>query len=54
MKTDKPDHGPKFSTTHGVNVASWRKGGIAYVYVGKTPRDMMDRYIGALRAETGA
>ena len=54
MKTDKPDHDPKFSTAHGVNVASWRKGGIAYVYVGKTPRDMMDRYIGAIRADTGA
>ena len=54
MKTDKADHGPKFSTAHGVNVAAWRKGGIAYVFVGRTPRDVMDRYIGAIRAETGA
>lgn len=54
MKTDKADHGPKFSTSHGVNVAAWRKGGIAYVFVGRTPRDMMDRYIGAIRADSGA
>lgn len=54
MKTDKPDHGPKFSTAHGLNVASWRAKGIAYVYVGKTPRDMMDRYIAAMQAQTGA
>ena len=45
MNTDKPDHAPKFSTAHGLNVASWRSKGIAYVYVGKTPRDVMDRYI---------
>ncbi|MFT5485409.1 MAG: anti-sigma factor RsiW [Paracoccaceae bacterium] len=54
MKTDKPDHGPKFSTAHGLNVASWRAKGIAYVYVGKTPRDVMDRYIDAMRTQTGA
>jgi anti-sigma factor RsiW len=54
MKTDMPDHGPKFSTAHGVNVATWRKGGIAYVLVGRTPRDAMDRYIGAIRSATGA
>lgn len=54
MKTDKPDHAPKFSTAHGLNVASWRAKGIAYVYVGKTPRDVMDRYIDAMRAQTGA
>jgi anti-sigma factor RsiW len=54
MKTDKPDHGPKFSTAHGLNVASWRAKGIAYVYVGKTPRDMMNRYIAAMQAQSGA
>lgn len=54
MKTDKPDHEPKFSTAHGLNVASWRRNGIAYVYVGKTPRDVMDRYIDAMRTQTGA
>lgn len=54
MKTDKPDHAPKFSTAHGLNVASWRAKGIAYVYVGKTPRDVMDRYIDAMRTQTGA
>jgi anti-sigma factor RsiW len=54
MKTDKPDHDPKFSTAHGLNVASWRSKGIAYVYVGKTPRDDMDRYIDAMRTQTGA
>jgi len=54
MKTDKPDHGPKFSTAHGLNVASWRSKGIAYVYVGKTPREVMDRYIAAMQAQTGA
>lgn len=54
MRTDKPDHDPKFSTAHGLNVASWRRNGIAYVYVGKTPRDVMDRYIDAMRTQTGA
>lgn len=54
MKTDKPDHDPKFSTAHGLNVASWRAKGIAYVYVGKTPRDIMDRHIAAMRTQTGA
>ena len=54
MKTDKPDHEPKYSQAHGVNVASWRSKGIAYVYVGNTPRDVMDRYIGEMRAQTGA
>ena len=54
MKTDKPDHDPKFSTAHGLKVASWRSKGIAYVYVGKTPRDVMDRYIDAIRTQTGA
>lgn len=54
MKTDKPDHEPKFSTAHGLNVASWRRNGIAYVYVGKTPRAVMDRYIDAMRTQIGA
>tara|TARA_R110002072_G_scaffold140427_4_gene284699 strand:- start:1872 stop:2639 length:768 start_codon:yes stop_codon:yes gene_type:complete len=54
MKTDKADHAPRYSTAHGLNVASWRSGGIAYVYVGKTPRDVMDRYIGAMRTQIGA
>lgn len=54
MNTDKPDHAPKFSTAHGLNVASWRSKGIAYVCVGKTPRDVMDRYIDAMRTQTGA
>lgn len=54
MKTDRPDHAPKFSTAHGVNVASWRAKGIAYVYVGKTPRDVMDRYIASMRSQSGA
>jgi anti-sigma factor RsiW len=54
MNTDKPDHAPKFSTAHGLNVASWRSKGIAYGCVGKTPRDVMDRYIDAMRTQTGA
>lgn len=54
MKTDKPDHAPKFSTAHGLNVASWRSKGVAYIYVGKTPRDVMDRYIAEMRTQIGA
>ena len=54
MKTDKPDHAPKYSTAHGLNVATWRRGGIAYVYVGKTPRETMDRYITAMQEQSGA
>ena len=54
MKTDKPDHGPKYSRAHGVNVAAWRRNGVAYVYVGETPRDVMDRYIEAMRSQSGA
>ncbi|MGB0629532.1 MAG: anti-sigma factor family protein [Alphaproteobacteria bacterium] len=54
MKTDKPDHAPKYSTAHGLNVATWRRGGIAYVYVGKTPKETMDRYIAAMQTQSGA
>lgn len=48
MKTDKADHGPEYSKAHGLNVATWRRKGIAYVYVGETPKVMMDRYVGAM------
>lgn len=53
MKTDKPDHGPQYSKAHGLNVAAWRRNGVAYVYVGETPRDIMDRYIDAMRTQAG-
>lgn len=52
MKTDKPDHAPKYSTAHGLNVATWRRGGVAYVYVGKTPKPTMDRYIAAMQDQS--
>ena len=54
MKTDKPDHGPKYSKAHGLNVAAWRRNGVAYVYVGETPKEVMDRYIDAMRTQAGA
>ncbi len=54
MKTDKPDDGLRYSKAHGVNVVSWRRNGVAYVYVGETPRDLMDRYIRAMRSQSGA
>tara|TARA_R110000868_G_scaffold150567_8_gene373941 strand:+ start:3073 stop:3846 length:774 start_codon:yes stop_codon:yes gene_type:complete len=54
MKTDSPDESPRYSTAHGINVVTWRHGGVAYVYVGETPRDVMDRYIAAMRVQSGA
>jgi hypothetical protein len=54
VNTDKADHAAKFSTAHGLNAASRRLKGIAYVYVGKTPRDVTDRYIDAMHTQTGA
>ena len=54
MKTDKPDHAPRYSKAHGINVATWRRGGIAYVYVGDTPKETMERYIAAMQRQSGA
>lgn len=54
MKTDKPDHGPQYSRAHGLNVVAWRRGGVAYVYVGETPKGITDRYVRAMRTQTGA
>ena len=54
MKTNKPDRPPKFQEAHGLNVASWRRNGIEYIYVGETPRKTMDGYIAAMQAQIGA
>ena len=54
MKTAAGDHGPRYSKSHGLNVATWRKAGIAWVFVGETSKGEMERYIEAIRTQQGA
>ncbi|MEX2453696.1 MAG: hypothetical protein WD470_03275 [Rhodospirillaceae bacterium] len=54
MKTTVADHEPRHSNERGMNVATWRSGGIAYVLVGAVARPDMERYIQAFRRQQGA
>lgn len=51
MKTDVPDHEPRYMRARGMNVATWRYKGIAYVFVGDVERTEMDRYIAETRKQ---
>lgn len=53
MKTDKPDRAPKYLKAHGQNVVAWRSKGVEYIFVGETPRKIMDSYISAIQAQLG-
>ena len=53
MKTDLPDHAPRYTMKYGMQMASWRHNGVAWVFVGGVSRAEMDRYIAAARAQTG-
>lgn len=53
MKTAKADHGPRYTQAHGMNVATWRHGGVAYVIVGDMERPKMDDYISEIRRQQG-
>lgn len=52
MKTDLPDHAPRFTVKHGMQMATWRHNGVAWVFVGGVTRSEMDRYIAVARAQT--
>jgi anti-sigma factor RsiW len=51
MKTDVADHEPRYMKARGMNVATWRYKGIAYVFVGDVERAEMDRYIAETRKQ---
>ena len=51
MKTDVADHEPRYMQARGLNVATWRYKGIAYVFVGDVQRAEMDRYIAETRKQ---
>ncbi len=53
MKTDVADHEPRYMKARGLNVATWRHKGIAYVFVGAVDRAEMDRYIAESRKQQG-
>lgn len=54
MKTDRPDHGPRYTRMYGMEMATWRHKGIAWVFVGGVSKADMERYIALARAQLGA
>ena len=51
MKTDVTDHEPRYMQARGLNVATWRYKGIAYIFIGDVQRAEMDRYIAETRKQ---
>lgn len=54
MKTEIADHEPRFMKARGLNLATWRYHGVAYVLVGAVDRKEMERYIRTIRSQQGA
>lgn len=54
MKTDKPDHEPRYTRLYGMEMATWRHRGIAWVFVGGVSKAEMERYIALARTQLGA
>lgn len=54
MKTDIPDHEPRYTVKRGMQMATWRHKGIAWVFVGGVGKADMDRYVASARAQIGA
>ncbi len=54
MKTDVPDHQPRFAEAYGMKLATWRHKGIAWVLVGGVSDAERDRYIEIARKQIGS
>ena len=54
MKTAVGDHAPRYSTARGLQLATWRSQGVAYVLIGAMDKPKLDRYVEAFRKSRGA
>ena len=54
MKTDVPDHPPRYASMRGMQLATWRHKGIAWVFVGDVSKTDLDRYVEIARAQHGS
>lgn len=50
-KTDAADHEPRYSTRRGMQMATWRHNGVAWIFVGGVSRADMESYVSTARAQ---